>query len=272
MPVQRMKAIEKELKRIQNAENRMRTRAEKSTTPAWKKEIEQKVPEKVLDGLQKAFAKAFSLIFEKGAGIIEKSYHKETLEKEFLIRDYAIGLTGGKKELRRIRADAAAKRTAAALGTAVEGIGLGALGIGVPDIALWLGVLLRGIYETALLYGYDYRSAAEKLFILKIMEASMQRGAAWVSLNQEVDACLCREEGERPTGEALKAQIEKTALAFATDMLVMKFIQGIPIVGIVGGAANPVFYQKVMGYAQLKYRKRYLLSKMRRQPPPPSLG
>ena len=34
-----------------------------------------------------------------------------------------------------------------------------------------------------------------------------------------------------------------------------------PIVGMIGGAANPVYYHKVMSYVQLKYRKRYLLKK-----------
>lgn len=29
------------------------------------------------------------------------------------------------------------------------------------------------------------------------------------------------------------------------------------------GAANPVYYQKIMRYVQLKYRKRYLLRKKR---------
>ena len=43
------------------------------------------------------------------------------------------------------------------------------------------------------------------------------------------------------------------------DMLILKFIQGLPIVGIIGGAANPVYYRKVMRYVQLMYRKRYLL-------------
>ena len=59
----------------------------------------------------------------------------------------------------------------------------------------------------------------------------------------------------------LKRQIEKTANAFATEMLVTKFIQGLPVVGMLGGAANPVYYQKIMRYIQLKYRKRYLIGK-----------
>ena len=35
--------------------------------------------------------------------------------------------------------------------------------------------------------------------------------------------------------------------------------------GILGGAGNPLYYNKVMEYAELKYRKRYLLKLMRKQ-------
>ena len=42
-------------------------------------------------------------------------------------------------------------------------------------------------------------------------------------------------------------------------MVVLKFIQGLPVVGILGGAGNPVYYRRVMKYAELKYRRRYLL-------------
>ena len=61
------------------------------------------------------------------------------------------------------------------------------------------------------------------------------------------------------TQEELNLQIRQTASVFAVDMLLLKFIQGLPVIGILGGAANPVYYHKVMKYVQLKYRKRYLL-------------
>ena len=48
-------------------------------------------------------------------------------------------------------------------------------------------------------------------------------------------------------------------VTFALDMLVLKFIQGLPVVGVLGGAANPVYYRKIMRYVQLKYKKRYLI-------------
>lgn len=31
--------------------------------------------------------------------------------------------------------------------------------------------MLRGVYETALLYGFDYETPGEKIFILKLLEA-----------------------------------------------------------------------------------------------------
>lgn len=61
------------------------------------------------------------------------------------------------------------------------------------------------------------------------------------------------------TDEDFNCQMKETASDFAVDMLLLKFIQGLPVVGIIGGAANPVYYSKVMKFVPLKYRKRYLL-------------
>ena len=65
-----------------------------------------------------------------------------------------------------------------------------------------------------------------------------------------------------PAEEDIADQIEQTADAFAVDMLVMKFIQGIPLVGAVGGLSNPYYFMKIMEYVRLKYHKRYRLEKM----------
>jgi len=44
-------------------------------------------------------------------------------------------------------------------------------------------------------------------------------------------------------------------------MILLKFIQGLPVVGVVGGLSNPVYFNKIMEYVRLKYHKRYLLNK-----------
>ena len=41
-------------------------------------------------------------------------------------------------------------------------------------------------------------------------------------------------------------------------MLTAKFIQGIPIVGAIGGVVNYSIIKRIGEYASLKYKKRYL--------------
>ena len=143
--------------------------------------------------------------------------------------------------------------------TTVEGIGLGALGIGMPDIVLFLTTVLRGVYETALHYGFEYESRFEQMLILKMMAASLSSGEDWFHRNKEVNDWILK-GGCEISGEAFHAQIQDTSSVFAVDMLLLKFIQGLPVVGILGGAANPLYYHKITRYIQLKYKRRYLLN------------
>lgn len=256
-------AIEKELMRIRKKEERMSAKAADRDNPLWKAKMEEKIPDKVIVGLEKMFCRAFSLIFENGNRLIEKTYDKESFRKDFKIRDYALDLKGGRREIRNMKRDAARGNSLNMAFSAAEGIVLGALGIGLPDVAVWVSVLLRGVYETALKYGYDYESPGEKMFILMMLETSMSSGADWNELNTEVDDFIERETVSEPTEEEIRRQIRAAADTFAADMLVMKFIQGLPVIGIAGGVMNPVYYNRIMSYVQLKYRKRYLKSKLK---------
>lgn len=56
--------------------------------------------------------------------------------------------------------------------TAAEGTLLGILGIGIPDIPVFIGVILKTVYEICVNYGFDYKSKSEKAFILNIICAS----------------------------------------------------------------------------------------------------
>ena len=249
-------AIQKELLLLQKQEEKLAEAARKAGG-SWKESLERKLPAKVYEGLQSAFCKGFTLVFEKGRVLIEKSYDKEGLQEDQRIRDYAFQVKGSRRELKRLRKSARQSELTNLTVTTVEGLGLGALGIGLPDIVLFLSTLLRGIYETALGYGFDYTQRSEQLLILKMMAAALSTGQEWERLNREV------EQGPLPpeqiTEAGFQAQLQETASAFALDMLLLKFIQGLPVVGLIGGAANPVYYRKVMRYVQLKYHKRYLL-------------
>lgn len=250
--------IEKELKAIQKEEDKLQKLSGKGDGTSWKKVIEEKIPEKIYTGLKKAFSKAFGIVFDKGTVIIEKTYDRDTMKKDHSITDYAIKVKGGKKELRKLKKDAKGGDLKNMAISTVEGIGLGALGIGLPDIVIFVGMLLKGIYECAMHYGVDYEKPGERLLILKMMEAAVARGEEWEQANAVVDELL-QNIPEAVSKEEAKTQVEQTANGFAVDMLLVKFIQGMPIVGILGGAGNPFYYRKVMRYVELKYRKRYLM-------------
>lgn len=256
--MKRMTAVQKELAAVSRREKKLESAAMKAKPATWKIALEKKVPQKVYAGLESAFCKAFSAVFNQGRSLLEKSYNKEELLAVHGVRDAAVK-AGGRRELRRMDRGAKQAGWANMAITTAEGLGLGALGIGMPDIVLFISTLFKGVYETALNYGYDYESKFEQLLILKMMAASLSSGEARAEQNAEIDYLL-------PAGncdvsdEEFDAQMQKTAGAFAMDMLLLKFIQGILVVGILGGAANPYYYRKVMKYVQLKYRKRYLMS------------
>ena len=56
-------------------------------------------------------------------------------------------------------------------------------------------------------------------------------------------------------------EIRTASAALAEAMLAAKFLQGIPVIGAIGGMSNPVIYRKVLKYVSLKYKKRYLAEK-----------
>ena len=72
-------AIAKEWKLLERQEEALRRAAQKESMPKWKSALTDKVPKAVFDNLQKAFGKAFWVVFEKGTGIIEKTYDRASI-------------------------------------------------------------------------------------------------------------------------------------------------------------------------------------------------
>lgn len=260
--MKRESAIRKELLAVEKQERKLRAAADRGKGLPWKEELEKRIPEKVYSGLESAFRKGFSLVFEQGRGIIEKSCRKEELQADHSIRDFAVQVKGGRKELRSLGKSARKGDLRNLAITTAEGIGLGALGVGMPDVVLFLTTLLKGIYESALHFGYTYDSGLDRLLILHMIRTAMSRGEDWAAGDAAVDALLT--VGDLAvTEEEVQQLLRSTASVLAMDMLILKFIQGIPVVGILGGAANPLYYSKILKYVQLKYRKGYLLKQLR---------
>ena len=160
------------------AERRERRMARRADTRAdgWRSAIERKVPQKAAAGIEAAFSKAFALLFESGSGLIERSCRSGEMSALYSVRDSAVDLGSGGAELRRLFGGICRSNLRVTALTSVEGLALGALGIGLPDIVIFLAVLLRGVYSTAMGYGFDCANRREKFFVLKLMQAALSSG------------------------------------------------------------------------------------------------
>lgn len=250
-----------ELFRLTREENRFLEKRREKKPSALNRLLEEKAPEKLQEALASAFAKAFALVFEKGTGIIELSYNRDKKEKQFKIDSYAASIRGDKKSLRSFSKKAG---SAGALNLAMSGaavLGLGVLGIGLPDIALFTGLMLKSVYETALSFGFEYDSEEEKKFILRLIAGAMAYGEELLRIDAELNTFI--ESGRYPLDADKAALTKQAAAGLSGELLCMKFLQGLPIVGALGGAYDAVYMKRINDYARLKYRRRFY-EKLRR--------
>ena len=223
--------------------------------------LSDKVPAKLQETLDEAFCKAFTLIFEKGTGIIEKSYGAEQKKKSYQLHEDSDEQKHNLKSLRAFRKEAASVGTGNVLLSGAAGIGMGLAGVGLPDIPVFTALLLKNIYEISLSFGFDYRQPQEQSFILLLIEASLSHGEELrqrdVELNQRI------EKNAIPLEK--REQIRRTAKRLSEELLYMKFLQGIPLVGAVGGAWDGIVMKQIGEYARLKYQRRFLIRKRKLQ-------
>ena len=196
--------------------------------------------------------------FEKGAGIIEKTYNKEKREKEHQINAYAAETMGTRKSLKVFGKQAKASKNMNTLLSAVEGVGMGVAGAGLPDIPVFLAVLLRSIYEIAVIYGFEYDSEQEQIFILKVIETALAHEKELLEQNAELNRWIKTPYEFAVTKEE---QMKKASLALSDEMLYLKFVQGAPVIGVIGGVSDVIYQKKITDYAELKYKRRFLAGK-----------
>ena len=258
MKTMNQKQIEKEWKNLIKTEEKFISRNLEKKESGWQTKIEKFIPDKLSDTLDAAFYKAFEVIFEKGKRVIEKTYNKEKREQDYKINEYAAELKNNRKTMKAFGKQAKASQNFNMTISAVEGVGMGVVGAGLPDIPLFLGVLLKSIYETALIYGFTYETEQEQIFILKMIETALLHEKDLIEGNQELNTWL---ETPYPFLISKAEQIKRTSFVLAEEMIYLKFIQGIPLVGIAGGFSDVVYQKKITDYVQIKYKRRFLLNK-----------
>lgn len=263
MIFQKKSPKDKEWELLLKQEDKMLRKRENKKESQINKMLEDKVPEKLQSTLNAAFRKAFEVVFSKGSGIIEKTYDKEKYDFEYENRERWHAETGNRRSLKSFSKAASAGKNKNILLSGIEGAGMGALGVGIPDIPVFTGVILKSIYEVAMSYGFEYESDFEKFFILKIIEVSMQESDKFEKQNDELNRFIDEVDKYEfvVEKEDIDYQIAAAANSVSKEMLYMKFVQGIPIIGIAGGLTNTVYLKKIVDYAELKYRRRFLISK-----------
>ena len=245
------KTLKKGLTKARISETDFLIRRKKQKQSYIDSKIEKYVPEGLAGTLGAAFTKAFEIIFRDGTGIIKKTYGRGSSDNDDIV-------------MLRNRARAIlAKDTVV---TAAEGTGLGLAGIGLPDIPVFTAVLLRNIYQLAECYGFDYESKTEQVFILKLIETGLSYGESAEKLNDELNALMEQIDNEDYTYYGLiSQQIKAASEAVSKEVLYMKFIQTIPVVGAAGGISNLTCLNKVGRFAELKYRKRFIMKTINTQ-------
>ena len=259
------KVIRKNLKKIQQKEEKLLQKAGGGLLETITDKVEDKIPDGLYEKLQQAFYIGFKTVFEKGNVIIEKTYDRDELAIHHRVYDQSFDLIDKKKSLKGLNKLAGQNHLRNLGITAVEGSGLGLLGVGLPDIPVFIGVVLKSVYEISLSYGYDYREEDEQYFILKLLEAALASEEQKEDCNRQVDKLIRFYTQNEPIGSDLDQQMRRTSDSFAADMLCIKFLQGLPLIGVIGGPSNVVYCKKISDYARLKYQKRYLLQKEEQQ-------
>ncbi len=250
------RALEKQWDVMLKQENKFLIKSEQKKQTKLDSLVSEKVPEKLISTLNSAFAMSFNVVFEKGVGIIEKSYNKQEIEHGFKVNRYSFSLKQDKKRLKVFESLANKSETKNIVISGVKGVGLGVFGIGLPDIPIFIGMVLKGIYETSLYYGFDYDSETERYFVLSLIEASLSYGDAATQRNNAINDFIS--SPTLPQNYNQKTKIDGVADVLSTELLVMKFIQGLPIVGVIGGFSDALFVKKILDYSKLKYKRRFL--------------
>jgi EcsC protein family len=261
------KIINRELTKLNKKENKLLNKKEnkfiKSKVEPISDKIEEKIPQKLKDTLENAFYNGFKLVLEKGSKYIEKLYDKDKIQLEHDVNNYSLDKKVTRKSINLMDSQGKKSKLINSTISTIEGAGLGALGIGLPDIPLFIAMILKTIYEITLSYGFDYESEAEKIYILNLINVALTNGEEKIICNEELNEIEHKIDSDMKISKDLNLELRNTSQVLSENLLMAKFIQGLPIIGVLGSITNYKVINKVSKYARIRYKRRYLNKKIR---------
>lgn len=227
--------------------------------------VRDKIPANLKDTLDTAFFKAFELIFDKGNDVIEKTYNKDRIRVDYDINNLAVNRKLTKKHLKDLDRPSLNSSRFNATFSAAEGSVLGLLGIGLPDIPVFLALIIKSMNEISLSYGFPYDKEEERGYICLLIQAALSQGAKQEELNRRADELAGQIDTGILSSLDIKKEMKAASSCFSDVLLTAKFIQGVPLIGAVGGIVNHSYLKRITAYGRIKYKKRYLLRRIREE-------
>lgn len=247
--------LEAELAKVYKQEQRFLEKRRDKKDSFLNQKLEEKVPEGMQDKLDAAFAKAFGLVFKKGTGVIEMTYNRTGKETDYMAKEMASEMKKDRKTLKAFSKEAGKTGVKNLAVSGAAGIGMGLVGVGLPDIPVFTGMILKQVYETALNYGFEYDSDEERYFIMMLIQGAVSYGDTLEAIDNQINNYIMTENV--PDYVDMDKLIKQTAGYLSKELLYMKFLQGIPVVGAVGGAYDAVYMKRIAEYSEMKYRRRF---------------
>lgn len=261
---ERLVAINYELRDCQEKEQKLLfedpfwKKAVSKTTGSVKAKIEDKIPEKLEDTLNKAFTAAFKMVFQEGKVLIKKTYNEETLKSEYADKRVGVQTKGDRSLIKKLRRPAE-KRYFKSLGVAAtEGVGLGLLGIGLPDIPILIGNMIRTCTVSAQSHGLDTDRKDEQVYMLMMIRLAAMPVEERTAVNRQLDALGDAIDSGKEIFLDLETEMKETSERLSMTLLFSRFVMGLPVVGVAGGLYNPVIVSQLHQLAEVKYEARLL--------------
>lgn len=261
---ERLVAINYELRDCQEKEQKLLfedpfwKKAVSKTTGSVKAKIEDKIPEKLEDTLNKAFTAAFKMFFQEGKVLIKKTYNEETLKSEYADKRVGVQTKGDRSLIKKLRRPAE-KRYFKSLGVAAtEGVGLGLLGIGLPDIPILIGNMIRTCTVSAHSHGLDTDRKDEQVYMLMMIRLAAMPVEERATVNSQLDALGDAIDSGKEIFLDLETEMQETSERLSMTLLFSRFVMGLPVVGVAGGLYNPVIVSQLHQLAEVKYEARLL--------------
>ena len=256
------KAIRKELTKVRNQEDKFIYKASNSSSMIADK-INNAVPDKILTKIEGAFGKAFNFMYVKGSKAINKTYSQDKMKESYEYDKKFAKAANNRLSLKSFQHKSARRGLFDGFIVTVTGLGLGFLGRALIDITAFISVTFRNMYQTCLCYGFDCDDFNEKILMLKMMETSLTTGEDVEILNHETDDLIeYIDGGGLLTDDDLDFHVKSASERLSKQIMYTRVIMMIPILGIVPGFLDIVYFYKVHKYIDMKYRKRFLMGQL----------